>query len=83
MLSSRSYTDSMGCPSFDRLSSRLSSYEPVEAKIMRNFEKQRVIREDPQAYESRYGGELFDPNVVEQQARAIGVLEDLVGAVHE
>jgi len=55
-----------------------ASYEPVHAKIVRNFQKQNVTREDPQAYANRYGSQLFDPNIVVQQARAVGVMEDLV-----
>jgi hypothetical protein len=54
------------------------SYEPVHAKIIRNFQKQNVTREDPQAYSNRYGSQLYDPNLVIQQARAVGVIEDLV-----
>lgn len=55
------------------------SYEPVHAKIIRNFQKQNVVREDPQAYVNLYGSQLYDPNLVIQQARAAGVIEDLVG----
>lgn len=54
------------------------SYEPVHAKIIRNFQKQNVVREDPQAYVNLYGSLLCDPNLVIQQARAAGVIEDLV-----
>ncbi|CAF2232566.1 unnamed protein product [Rotaria magnacalcarata] len=53
------------------------TYEPVHAKIVRNFQKQDVIREDPQAYAKRYGSQLCDYNLVIQQARAAGILEDL------
>jgi hypothetical protein len=56
------------------------SYEPVHAKIERHFQKQNVIREDPQAYVNRFGEQLFEPNAVIQQARAAGVLEDLVNS---
>ncbi|CAF3346207.1 unnamed protein product [Rotaria sp. Silwood1] len=53
------------------------TYEPVQAKIVRNFQKQNVTREDPQTYLKRYGSQLYDPNLVIQQARAVGVIEDL------
>ncbi|CAF3443733.1 unnamed protein product [Rotaria socialis] len=53
------------------------TYEPVHAKIVRNFQKQDVTREDPQAYAKRYGSQLYDSNLVIQQARAAGILEDL------
>ncbi|CAF1250101.1 unnamed protein product [Rotaria sordida] len=55
----------------------LYSYEPVHAKIERHFQKQSVIREDPQAYTNRFGEQLVEPAVVIEQARAAGVLEDL------
>ncbi|CAF0931354.1 unnamed protein product [Adineta ricciae] len=53
------------------------TYEPVHANIIRNFQKQNVTREDPQLYLSRYGSQLYDPELVIQQARAVGVVEDL------
>jgi len=56
----------------------LYSYEPVHAKIERHFQKQNVVREDPQAYTNRFGEQLFEPTAVIQQARAAGVVEDLV-----
>lgn len=54
------------------------SYEPIHAKIERHFQKQGVVREDPHAYITRFGELLCEPNDVIQQARAVGVLEDLV-----
>ena len=54
------------------------SYEPVYAKIERHFQKQNVIREDPQAYANRFGEKLCESAAVIEQARAAGVLEDLV-----
>ena len=56
------------------------SYEPVRANIIRNFQKQSITREDPQVYLNRYGSQLYDANLVVQQARAIGVVEDLVSS---
>lgn len=54
------------------------SYEPVHAKIERHFQKQNIIREDPQAYINRFGEQLYDSSAVIEQARAAGVVEDLV-----
>ena len=54
------------------------SYEPVHAKIERHFQNHNIIREDPQAYISRFGEQLCESSAVIQQARAAGVLEDLV-----
>lgn len=56
----------------------LFSYEPVHAKIERNFQTQNVVREDPQEYLKRFGEQLFDTEEVFRQARSIGVVEDLV-----
>lgn len=53
------------------------TYEPVHAKIERHFQKHNIIREDPQAYISRFGEQLYESSAVVQQARAAGVLEDL------
>ncbi|CAF2596706.1 unnamed protein product [Rotaria sp. Silwood2] len=53
------------------------TYEPVHAKIERHFQKQSVIREDPQAYTNRFGEQLVEPAAVVEQARAVGVVEDL------
>ncbi|CAF0870013.1 unnamed protein product [Adineta steineri] len=53
------------------------TYEPVHANIIRNFQKQSVTREDPQVYLTRYGSQLYEPDLVIQQARAVGVIEDL------
>ena len=64
--------------SFSHLFFSPCSYEPVHAKIVRHFEKRNVTREDPQAYVTRYGTQLYDSNLVVQQARSVGVLEDLV-----
>jgi hypothetical protein len=54
------------------------TYEPIRARIIRNFQKQSITREDPQVYLNRYGSQLFDASLVVQQARAVGVTEDLV-----
>ena len=56
----------------------MHSYEPVHAKIERHFQKHNIVREDPQAYISRFGEQLCESSAVVQQARAAGVLEDLV-----
>ncbi|CAF1223782.1 unnamed protein product [Rotaria magnacalcarata] len=53
------------------------TYEPVYAKIERHFQKQNVVREDPQAYANRFGEKLCESAAVIEQARAAGVLEDL------
>jgi hypothetical protein len=37
-----------------------------------------VTPENPKAYISRYGDQLLDPQTLVQEARAIGVFEDIV-----
>jgi hypothetical protein len=37
-----------------------------------------VTPENPQAYIQRYGASLFDATALVQQARAAGVIEDIV-----
>jgi hypothetical protein len=61
-----------------RYSNACFSYEPVHAKIERHFQKQNVIREDPQEYVNRFGEQLYEIDEVLRQARAAGVSEDLV-----
>ena len=53
-------------------------YEGVEARVVRQFEKDGVIREDPAHYVARYGGTLLDSSTLVQMARNAGVFEDLV-----
>ena len=53
-------------------------YEPVKAKIIRNYQNQTVVQQDPQEYSKRYHSELFDSDKVIEKARALGVLDDLV-----
>ena len=53
-------------------------YENVEAQIVRRFEKLGVEKENPAAYAARYGDSLLDSATLLQQARHVGVHEDLV-----
>ena len=53
-------------------------YEQAQVRIVRNFQKLGVTLENPQAYVARYGAQLLDAAVLLQQARAAGVVEDLV-----
>ncbi|CAF1630417.1 unnamed protein product, partial [Adineta ricciae] len=52
-------------------------YEGVDARVVRQFEKDGVIREDPAHYVARYGGTLLDSSTLVQMARNAGVFEDL------
>jgi hypothetical protein len=52
-------------------------YEPVQVRVVRQFQRLGVTQENPQAYISRYGTSLFDAQTLLQQARAAGVIEDI------
>ncbi len=53
-------------------------YDAVQARIVRQFQRLGVTQENPQAYVSRYGVSLLDAATLVQQARAAGVVEDIV-----
>ena len=53
-------------------------YEAPQVRITRQFQKLGVQSENPQAYVQRYGAQLIDSITLVQQARAAGVLEDIV-----
>lgn len=53
-------------------------YEPVQVRVVRQFQRLGVAPEDPQAYLQRYGALLLDAQTLVQQARAAGVVEDIV-----
>lgn len=53
-------------------------FEASQVRVIRQFQRLGVTQEDPQAYIQRYGAELFDAQTLVQQARAAGVVEDIV-----
>jgi hypothetical protein len=53
-------------------------YEAPQVRVIRQFQRLAVTPEDPQAYIQRYGASLFDSQTLVQQARAAGVIEDIV-----
>ena len=53
-------------------------YDPPQVRVIRQFQRLGVTPEDPQAYIQRYGASLFDAQNLVQQARAAGVVEDIV-----
>ena len=57
---------------------KIITYEGVEARVVREFKKDGVVRENPADYVARYGDSLFDSATLVQMARKAGVLEDLV-----
>lgn len=55
-------------------------YEGVEARVVREFKKDGVTRENPSDYVARYGDSLLDSATLTQMARNAGVFEDLVNS---
>ena len=53
-------------------------YEPVQVRVIRQFQRLGVTQENPQAYLQRYGAQLLDAQSLVQQARSAGVVEDIV-----
>ncbi len=53
-------------------------YEPIKVRVIRQFQRLGVIQENPQLYVQRYGISLLDAQTLLQQARAAGVIEDIV-----
>ena len=53
-------------------------YEPVRVRVVRQFQRLGVIQENPTVYFQRWGAQLLDAQTLLQQARAHGVVEDIV-----
>ncbi len=53
-------------------------YEGVEARVVREFKKDGVVRENPADYVARYGDSLLDLSTLIEMAVKAGVFEDLV-----
>lgn len=53
-------------------------YDTVPERVFRRFQRFAVTQEDPKAYVARYGQFLLDTTSLVQQARAAGVVEDIV-----
>jgi hypothetical protein len=53
-------------------------YEAAQVRVVRQFQRLGVTQENPQAYVARYGAQLLDAQTLLQQARAAGVVEDIV-----
>ncbi|CAF2115095.1 unnamed protein product [Rotaria magnacalcarata] len=52
-------------------------YEPVQARVIRQFRRIGVNKEDPEAYKARYGSTLLDSPTLVRVARNAGVIEDI------
>ena len=53
-------------------------YEPVQVRIVRQFQRLGVTQANPQQYLQQYGAQLLDATTLVQQARSAGVVEDIV-----
>ncbi|CAF1042188.1 unnamed protein product [Adineta steineri] len=52
-------------------------YEPIQVRVVRQFQRLDVTQENPVAYAQRYGESLLDTQTLLTQARAAGVVEDI------
>ncbi|CAF1237873.1 unnamed protein product [Didymodactylos carnosus] len=52
-------------------------YEPIQARVVRQFQRLGVQAENPQSYVARYGVTLRDSHTLLQEARQAGVVEDI------
>ena len=53
-------------------------YEPVQVRVVRQFQRLGVVQANPQAYLQQYGAQLLESSVLVSQARSAGVVEDIV-----
>ena len=53
-------------------------YEAPQVRVIRQFQRLGVTPENPQEYLQRYGASLLDIQTLIQQARAAGIVEDIV-----
>ena len=53
-------------------------YEPIQVRVVRQFQRLGITQENPQAYYQRYGAQLLDAQMLVQRARDAGVVEDIV-----
>ncbi|CAF1400637.1 unnamed protein product, partial [Didymodactylos carnosus] len=52
-------------------------YEPIQARVIRQFQRIGVQAENPHSYVARYGASLRDAHTLLQEARQAGVVEDI------
>ncbi|CAF4384280.1 unnamed protein product, partial [Rotaria magnacalcarata] len=52
-------------------------YEPVQVRVVRQFQRFGVTQANPQSYLQQYGAQLLDASTLVQQARSAGVVEDI------
>jgi hypothetical protein len=53
-------------------------YEPVQARVIRHFERLGVTPADPRNYSALYGNSLLDTEKLLTQIRELGITEDIV-----
>jgi len=52
-------------------------YEPIQARVVRQFQRLGIQQEIPQVYVQRWGAALRDSVTLVQEARSAGVVEDI------
>jgi hypothetical protein len=63
---------------YPRPRNMIIQYEAPQVRVIRQFQRLGVTPGNPQEYIQRYGATLFDAQTLVQQARAAGVVEDIV-----
>ncbi|CAF4676258.1 unnamed protein product [Rotaria sp. Silwood1] len=53
------------------------TYDNVQVKVFRQFERLGITPEDPQKYSARYGDSLLDTKDLLAQAKELGITEDI------
>ena len=53
-------------------------YDPVDARVVRQFERLGVALEDPERYAARYADSLLETEQLLAQAKELGITEDIV-----
>ncbi|CAF4224370.1 unnamed protein product [Rotaria sp. Silwood2] len=66
---------------YPRASCTVVIYEGPQARIVRKFEQLDVTIENPEDYVARYRGSLLDSTTLVQEARNIGIIEDITPSV--
>ncbi|CAF0968330.1 unnamed protein product [Rotaria sordida] len=53
------------------------TYDQIQVKVVRQFERLGISPEDPEKYSARYGNTLLDPKDLLAQVKELGITEDL------
>ena len=65
-------------PQYPTLRNLIIQREPPPVRVIRQFQRLGITQTDPDDYRQRYGGSLLDTGAFLQEARRLGVVEDIV-----